>query len=139
MMAPVPPIAGMLWHCAQEVPLKSGPRPSVAVSTSRKSARPRRNSSRSRAVSPGSGAAGTVSCWARMRAARPMARVVTRRLFNDDPPPHEIVAGAAGAGAFEDVVTLFFRDESDANFAFTPLRNGDLDVGPRNPKAVAGV
>ncbi len=58
-MRPMPPIAGTLWHAAQLVPLNAGPRPSSAVSTSRKSSSPTRNRSKSagviRAIGPPTG------------------------------------------------------------------------------------
>jgi hypothetical protein len=47
-IVPAPPIAGTLWHAAQLVPLKAGPSPSSAVSTSR-SRRGRAGTPRTRA------------------------------------------------------------------------------------------
>ena len=54
----IPPIAGVAWHCAQLSPLKAGPSPSAASSTSRKSSRPMRKNSNSCSVIPGSGLPG---------------------------------------------------------------------------------
>ena len=79
----MPPTAGTEWHAAQLVPLKAGPSPSSAVSTSRKSSRPSRNSSNSAAVMPGSGSPGS---GARVCATRTPVAAKTRAESDDDGP-----------------------------------------------------
>ena len=68
--------AGTLWQAAQLVPLNAGPRPSSAVSTSRKSSRPEAELLELRGVMPGSGSPG---CGRRVCAIASSRGARTRR------------------------------------------------------------
>ena len=90
-IVPAPPMAGTLWQTAQLAPLKAGPSPSSAVSTSRKSSSPSRNSSNSAGVMPDSGSpgSGVRSCAQTMALPASSARARSAMVLagSKDPAP----------------------------------------------------
>src|SRR5688572_14040889 len=147
-MALVPPTAGTLWHTAQLVPLNAGPSPSSDASTSRKSSRPRRNSSNSTGEMPGSGVPNALRVCAASAAAMKPARAMPRMrrvfisiglLFGDQRPAHERMARAAELRALEHVPSRLRRHEGDGDEALAALRNRDVHVRANDPEAVVRV
>src|SRR5262245_30807269 len=140
----VPPMAGTLWHTAQLVPLNAGPRPSSAASTSRKSSRPRRNSSNSTGVIPASGRPNGCDCVPALATATTnTASAATMALMTpslrDERAAHERVARAAQPRTLEDVPSRLRRRERRAGDAASAFRNDDVDVGLEETESVIRV
>src|SRR5262245_21914447 len=145
-IALAPPTAGTLWQTAQLVPLNAGPSPSAAFSTSRKSSSPRRNSSNSIGVIPGSGSPGAdVRVWATRKVPASTTSPPpsnNRKDFTislrDDDAAHELVTRAAQLRALERV-PAGSRLEGHCLHAAATFGQLEIDVGSDDPEAVSRV
>src|SRR4029450_81789 len=88
--------------------------------------------------------------WRLPRPPRPRARhrfasvpsfaaLAGRRVSHQQLAPHEVVAGAAHAGALEHVAPRLWRAERHGNFASATLRDYDVDAGARDPEPMRGI